>query len=42
MVTKNVRQALLYLGLAGKGGNYKRMYRALDSFDIKYKKLNQK
>ena len=35
--TGNVRQALLSLELAAKGGNYKRMYKALDAYDISYK-----
>ncbi len=32
----NVRQALLYLGVAAKGSNYKKMYEALDAFEIPY------
>ena len=32
----NVRKALLSLDLAGKGANYKTMYKYLDSYDIEY------
>lgn len=42
METKNVRQALLNLNVTAKGGNYKKMYQALDLYDIEYKKANDK
>lgn len=39
---ENIRQALLSLGIAAKGGNYKSMYAALDLFDIEYMKQSKK
>lgn len=38
---KNIRQSLLYLGIAAKGANYQRMYEALDSFNIDYIKQSK-
>jgi hypothetical protein len=38
----NIRQALLSLGLAGKGGNYSRMYDILESYNIKYIKQSKR
>lgn len=38
---KNIRQALLSLNIAAKGGNYQRMYDALNSYDIIYVKQSK-
>jgi len=37
----NIRKALLDLNIAAKGGNYKIMYKHLDSFNIPYVKRNK-
>lgn len=39
--TGNIRQALLSLGIAGKGGNYKKMYKILDLYNIRYIKQSK-
>lgn len=39
---KNIRQALLKVGMAGKGGNYKRANRIIKKYNISFSKKNTK